>query len=87
VDDTFTITVAAGSGYYKRVNKTDIDGGAVACAVLAAAVTVANDANATGVALVHGEPNSGAFSYDAGTVLADVQAALEAVGIYPKTLA
>lgn len=85
VGDTFTITVAAGNSQYKRVNKTDTDGGAVARAVLAAAVDATSAA--TGVALVHGEPNSGAFSYDNGTVLADVQADLEAVGIYPKTLA
>lgn len=86
VGDAFTITVAEGSGAYKRVNKADTDGAAKAVMVLAKAVTVPADANAVGVALVHGEPNEAALSFDAGTDIDDCRADLEAVGIYPRTL-
>lgn len=55
VDDTLTITVAAGSGKYEGLDPDGTDGSQTAAAILARDITVADDSDAKATAYVHGE--------------------------------
>ena len=85
VGDSFTIPVAAGSGKYKLVDKTGVDGSQNPVAILKEAVD-ATSADASGIAAETGEFNIAAISLAAGTVAADVTDALAARNIYLRTL-
>lgn len=85
VGDTFTIPVTAGSGKYKLVDKTAVDGSQNPVAVLKEAVN-ATSADASGIAAETGDFNEAAISLAAGTVAADVRDALASRNIYLRTL-
>lgn len=85
VGDSFTIPVTAGSGKYNLVDKAAVDGSHNPVAVLKEAVD-ATSADASGIAAETGEFNIAAISLAAGTVAADVTAALAARNIYLRTL-
>lgn len=80
VGDSFTITVAAGSGKYVLIDKTAVDGSAIARGVLAEDAASAS-ADVTTAMITKGEVNSTVLSFTAGTVAADVTDDLRALGI------
>ncbi len=80
VGDSFTITVAAGSGQYTLIDKTAVDGSAIARGVLAEDAAAASAAVTTAM-ITMGEVNSTVLSFTAGTVAADVTDDLRALGI------
>jgi len=86
VGDTFTIAVsqAAGNGKYALCDKTATDGSQDPIAVLAEDSAAAAE-DTYPVIYRTGCFNSGAVSYAAGTVLADVKTALEARSIFLVT--
>jgi hypothetical protein len=84
VGDGFDITVAAGSGAYKKAIAAALDGSATPVAILT------DDADATsadvlGGIYTMGEFNGNALTLGAGITLAAATAALEANNIYIKT--
>lgn len=84
--DVFTVPVEAGSGGYKLVNSSNVDGSANPCAILAADVDATSEDT---VAPVHfsGEFNEDALTFG-GTDDADThREALRALGIFLKTVA
>jgi len=84
VGDGFDITVAAGSGKYKKAVATAVDGSAVPVAILA------DDADASGGDVVSGiylmgEFNSNAITLDVSISLASATASLRPLGIFLKS--
>ncbi|MHB0998206.1 MAG: head decoration protein [Armatimonadota bacterium] len=79
--DQFSITVAAGSGKYKPVNSTNLDGSHTPECVLAEAVTVAADADSESAAYVSGEFNERALTFGGSDTVATHKVALMAMGI------
>ena len=83
--DSFTITVAAGSGNLKLVDKDATDGSQHAKYILAADCN-ATDGNKTCAMYETGIFNSGALILAAGTTAADVKEALRSRSIFLRTV-
>lgn len=82
VGDTFTITVAAGSGYWKKSVATAVDGSQEELGFLMDDIT-SGSSSLVATVLTRGSVISNNISYDSSwTTLAAVKAALKAKGIY-----
>lgn len=84
VGDAFAVTVAAGSGNYKVVNKTAVDGSQIADCVLSHDVTVAADKDGKGVSYKTGIFNRNALIVADNDTVAEHEEELRKVGIYLK---
>lgn len=82
--DTFTITVAAGSGSYKLAAAAAVDGSQTPVAILADAAD-ASGGDVTGSIYLTGEFNQRALTLGAGITTAIAKAALRLVNIFVKT--
>ena len=84
--DSFTITVAAGSGKYVKAVATNVNGSnKVEHLVIAANDIDATSGDATGLVYCSGEFNQGEITIDSSYTLANIKDELEQRGIYFKT--
>lgn len=87
VGDSFTVTVAAGSGKFRLVNSANTDGSDIAEAVLAEARNVAAGADETNVPIYEtGEFNSGALTFGGSDTFTTHQDALKKRNIFLRAI-
>lgn len=84
VGDSFTITLAAGSGKFKMVDKAAIDGSAVPYAILAEDCD-ATSADKACTYFLTGEFNANKLVVASGTTVAELADALRALGIFVES--
>lgn len=82
--DSFTVTIAAGSGNYVESVKTATDGSQNPVAILADYADASGGAVATGAYLM-GEFNANYLTYDASWTVAALTSALRPLGIFLKS--
>ena len=85
VGDGFDITVAAGSGKFRKVNTANKDGSGRIAAILANDLDATSD-DVVGVGYVMGEFNEGALVFGGDDSAADHRAAAGAIGIVFRTV-
>jgi hypothetical protein len=87
VGDSFTVTVAAGSGKYRLVNSANTDGSDTAEAVLAESRTVAANADETNVPIYEtGEFNSAALTFGGSDTYTTHQDALKKRNVFLRAI-
>jgi hypothetical protein len=86
VGDGFDVTLAAGSGKCKLIDKAAVDGSAEPYAVLAQASDASGGDVTHAPVYLSGEFSSAALSFAPGTVVADVLAKMRALSMYVKTI-
>lgn len=79
--DFFTLTLAAGSGQVKKLDKTAVDGSAEIYGILSEAVTTSG-ATQVSTAYLEGKFNSGVVTFVSGTAYTDVADDARLKGIY-----
>ena len=79
--DFFTISIAAGSGQVKKLDKTAVDGSAQIYGILSEAITTSG-ATAISTVYLEGKFNSGVVTFVSGTAYTDVADTARLKGIY-----